>query len=382
MRTKDHLSILALLALLALTGLSRCGPPQLLPHATIGILVSDSDTQTAEVSRLAVRAIEYAVGERNQGHDTNQPEIQIQELDWQGLQLALSAGDPLPTAIIAPVPWKPDAHLELPPDLPVVLCGPHGPGEPPPLDMGEAVFTVVPMPDRQTQLAASLITRQRGVFRIALLYEDTPYGQELAQGFTTHLPEGLEVVFQANVSPELSAAGLASVLQEAGNAGAEALYDASPSLNNDQLTPLVRQSPLGLVVVSVESVLASEMSRYLADVDYVLPTGESVRENTGFLSFAEGYAQRYGGEVSLVETRAYQSACILLAAIENAGTLEGESIVAQLGTGELSTPWGPAHFDAQHVLLQTVHRVRTYALSFAPPRPDGSPSLWIAIDGP
>jgi branched-chain amino acid transport system substrate-binding protein len=221
------------------------------------------------------------------------------------------------------------------------------------------VFRVCGRDDQQGSVAAEFALSQLNAKRVAILHDKTTYGQGLADEFAKTLKsKGIEAVYYAGVpKEELDFRAVISAIKESkpdvwffGG-----IYDQGGPLLNQ-----ARQSGLTAPLISGDGLIDKEFIKTAgknAEGVYLTfgPDPKKVPSATEFLA---KYGKKYG-EAGPYSVYGYDSANILLTAIEKTGSTQFEKTSAFIHNNKFNSAMGPLEFDAKGDIKGTYYVIWT-----------------------
>jgi branched-chain amino acid transport system substrate-binding protein len=207
------------------------------------------------------------------------------------------------------------------------------------------VFRVCGRDDQQGAVGAEFAARRLGVQRVAVLHDKTPYGQGLADEFKKNAERlGLTVTYYGGVSADEMDFRAVITAMRTGNP--ELLYFGGIYNQAGPLLIQAKEAGFDVRFMSGDAVIDQEFlktaGRY-AEGAYLTfgPDPERVPTAKAFL---EKYRARFG-EPGPYSVYAYDTANVLLTAIEAVGSTDGEKLADYLHANAFSTAMGEIRFD-------------------------------------
>ncbi|MEM7346963.1 MAG: penicillin-binding protein activator [Chloroflexota bacterium] len=188
---------------------------------------------------------------------------------------------------------------------------------------------------------------------------------QLIEGFTQHFTaQGGDVVYQAQATP--NASDFATTLANLVSAKPDIIYlPASPDLSNQIVSQLNEVGAL-----DVASLLGSDVWAY-GNLDPAVMQGSyypthftGLDNDPTIQQWVEAYQSTYASQPDTLSTLGYDTALVLLEAIDRAGTFDPDQISHTLENDEFTTVTGPVSFDSHHNPHQPI------------------PIIQIGLDGP
>ncbi|GAB4426150.1 MAG: ABC transporter substrate-binding protein [Anaerolineae bacterium] len=220
------------------------------------------------------------------------------------------------------------------------------------------VFRVSTVFQAQGEAAAPFAIESLSVRRAALLIDPhDDYSATLGESFAAELAaQGGQIVYQGNFTP--AEADFTPALQAAGAAGAELLYLPAPvSVVNrlaGQMSQLRQSGSLRLTLLGSDSWHSADLDRTATAGSYF--TTHFFLDDPRPLTqqWTETYKASYAVAPDTLALLGYEAATVLLEAVQQAGTLDVESVAKTLAQGRFEGVTGPLTFDPQHNPLRPV----------------------------
>lgn len=208
------------------------------------------------------------------------------------------------------------------------------------------MFRVCGRDDQQGSVGAEFALNELKVKRVAVLHDKTTYGQGLADEFKKKAEKlGLQVVYYAGIPKE----------EYDFRANITAMKNVSPELVYfggiyNQAGPLVvqmKQSGLDAKFMSGDGTIDKEFIKTAskdAENSY-LTFGPDPAKVPSARPFIDGYKNRFKEDIGTYSIYGYDSATILMAAMEKAGTVDGEKVAKTMHSMKFDCAMGSIGFD-------------------------------------
>ncbi|MCK6625283.1 MAG: ABC transporter substrate-binding protein [Anaerolineae bacterium] len=214
------------------------------------------------------------------------------------------------------------------------------------------VFRVSTVFQAQGEAAARFAIESLSIRRAALLIDPhDDYSATLGESFAAELAaQGGQIVYQGNFTP--ADTDFTPALQAAGAAGAELLYLPTPiSVVNriaGQMSQLRQSGSLRLTLLGSDSWHSADLDRTAAAGSYFTTHFFLDDQQPPTQQWAETYKASYAVAPDTLAFLGYEAATVLLEAVQQAGTLDVESVAKTLAQGHFEGVTGPLTFDPQH----------------------------------
>ncbi len=206
------------------------------------------------------------------------------------------------------------------------------------------VFRVCGRDDQQGNIAAEFVNTVLKINKVAIIHDKTTYGQGLADEFRKRLSDNIEVVYYGGITQ--GDKDFKTVLTSIKDTLAELVYFGGIYPEAGLLVKQAREIKLTAPFMSGDGSI---------DPKFIEIAGESAAEGTYLtfspdpskLSGAKGFIDKYNakyGEIGPYSIYAYDAVNILIAAVKEAGTTEGQAIIEKLRSMEFSGALGKIKF--------------------------------------
>jgi branched-chain amino acid transport system substrate-binding protein len=209
------------------------------------------------------------------------------------------------------------------------------------------VFRVCGRDDQQGKVGAEFVSRNLQLKRVAVLHDKTTYGQGLADEFKRFLAEGVEVVYYEGIVQ--GDKDFKMILTAVKNRNPELIFFGGIYPEAGLLVKQAKELGLNAPFMSGDGTI---------DPKFIEIAGPQAAEGT-FLTFSpdpnniptartfiEHYRARFG-ELGPYSIYAYDATNLLLTAIREAQSAEGEQIIDRLHSLEFDAALGKITFDAR-----------------------------------
>ena len=209
------------------------------------------------------------------------------------------------------------------------------------------VFRVCGRDDQQGKVGADYVSQILKLKRVAVLHDKTTYGQGLADEFKRFLGEGVDVVYYSGIVQ--GDKDFKMILTAVGNKNPQLIFFGGIYPEAGLLVKQARELGLNAPFMSGDGTI---------DAKFIEIAGPQAAEGT-LLTFspdpnnmptAKGFLERYRsefGEIGPYSIYAYDATNILLTAIKEAQSTQGDLIAGKLRAMEFDTALGRISFDAK-----------------------------------
>lgn len=206
------------------------------------------------------------------------------------------------------------------------------------------VFRVCGRDDQQGKVAAEFVKNKLKVKKIAIIHDKTTYGQGLADEFKKHLNTAAEVVYYGGITQ--GDKDFKTVLTSIKEKKPELIYFGGIYPETGLFVKQAREINMAVPFMSGDGSI---------DPKFIEIAGDKAAEGT-YLTFspdpknipaAKGFMEKYNakfGEIGPYSIYAYDAINILLAAIKEAGTTDGNAVIEKLHSMEFSGALGKIRF--------------------------------------
>jgi branched-chain amino acid transport system substrate-binding protein len=200
----------------------------------------------------------------------------------------------------------------------------------------------------QGQAAARFAVETLGKRRAALLLDPSDdYSAALGNAFAAEfIAQGGEIVYQGTYTP--ADTNFTPVLQAAAQARADMIYLPAPVAVVNRLAAQWQQLPQRLTLLGSDSWDAPELDLAAVEGSYFTRHFFLDEHRPVIQAFADTYKASYAVAPDTLAALGYDAAAVLMAAVEQAGTMEVKRVAETLEQGRFETVTGPISFDRQH----------------------------------
>jgi branched-chain amino acid transport system substrate-binding protein len=224
------------------------------------------------------------------------------------------------------------------------------------------VFRVCGTDDQQGKVAADFVKRRLKAKRIAVIHDKTTYGQGLADLFREHLVNDAEVVYYAGITK--GDRDFKTVLTSIREKHPDLIFFGGIYPETGLLVKQAREIGIGAPFLSGDGSIDPkfiEIAGAAAEGTYLTFSPDPGRVPTA-KAFIDIYKKRFG-EIGPYSIYAYDAAQILLKAVKEAGTTEGNQVIQKIRSLEFNGALGRIRFDDKGDVIEAPYVV------------------WIAKDG-
>ena len=207
------------------------------------------------------------------------------------------------------------------------------------------VFRVCGTDDQQGRVAADFVTHKLMAKRVAIIHDKTTYGQGLADLFKEHIGNDGEVVYYAGVTKgdKDFKTVLTSIREKRPNLIFFGGIYPETGLLVKQAREIGMQEPFLSGDGSIDPKFIEIAGVNAAEGTY-LTFSPDPRRIPAAKTFIDVYEKRFG-EIGPYSIYAYEAAHILLKAVKEAGTTDGNSVIQKIHSLEFSGALGRIRFD-------------------------------------
>ena len=228
-------------------------------------------------------------------------------------------------------------------------------------------FRIVGHDDEGGRYASTFALQQLKARRIAVIHDDTGFGTMLANQFMQGLQgvqnHGGALVAQQTISSKTS--DFNAALTEVRNKDADLIFFGGLGPQAAALKLAMRRMGINATLLAGDGIVSPTFLR-LAGADgegtFGLAPGQAQEKMAGWKKFQDKYLATYGGPVELFAPFAYDAAYAIVAAIQQADSLEPARIAAALHNLKYKGLTGTIAFDGEGNLLNpayTIYQVRS-----------------------
>lgn len=225
-------------------------------------------------------------------------------------------------------------------------------------------FRIVGHDDDGGRYASGFALQQLKARRVAVIHDDSGFGTMLANQFTQGLQDkGATVVMQQAISSKTS--DFNAALTEVRNKDADLIFFGGLGPQAAALKLAMRRTGVSATLLAADGIVSPTFLR-LTGVDgegtFGLAPGQAQEKMAGWKKFQDKYLATYGGPIELFAPFAYDAAYAIVAAIQQADSLEPARIAAALHTLKYKGLTGTIAFDGEGNLLNpayTIYQVRS-----------------------
>ena len=208
-------------------------------------------------------------------------------------------------------------------------------------------FRTIASDDAQAKLEVEFALETLKVKKIAVIHDKGDYGKglaEFAKQFVEASGKG-EVVLYEGVTP--GAVDYSAVVQKIKRSEAEAVIFGGYHPEASKIVTQMKKKKVEAVFISDDGVKDDTFIKVAGEfAEGVYATGpKDVTKNPLSIKAAEEHKAKYNEDYGAFYLNAYAGALALLAAVQNAGSLDYDAIVNALRTKEVETPLGSIKFD-------------------------------------
>ena len=223
------------------------------------------------------------------------------------------------------------------------------------------VFRICGKDDQQGKVAAEFVVSQLKASKVAILHDKTTYGQGLADLFRRNLEEigkgSVQVVYFAGVTQ--GDKDFRGVLTAIVGTHPDLLYFGGIYPEGGLIAKQAKELGLAAPMMSGDGVIDPkfvEIAGKAAEGTFLTfgPDPQTVPQGRKFL---EKYHARFGPEWAPYAIYAYDSANLLLTAIQQAGATDGQRVVDALHKIRYEGALGPIAFDSKGDIVQSPYVV-------------------------
>jgi branched-chain amino acid transport system substrate-binding protein len=223
------------------------------------------------------------------------------------------------------------------------------------------------------------------VRKIAVVHENTLWGQEFAKSVQGFMPDFPEFKLVVDIAYQQGTADVTSEVQKLSAIKPDVIFHASYDAEAILFARTYKQynvSPSGIMAIGAAFGSSAFRGALGGDANYFLVrehwSRDLAKTNPQVAEVAKLYRQRYGKEMDGTPARAFTAAIVLADAINRAGSTDAAKVRAALAATDLKPsqlimPWDGVKFDAKGQNQRT-NGIFVQTL-------DGSPRLvWPAAD--
>jgi len=208
-----------------------------------------------------------------------------------------------------------------------------------------SVFRVCGRDDQQGKVGAEFVTEKLKLKKVAVIHDKTTYGQGLADEFKKFIANKVEVVYYGGIiqGDKDFKTALTSIKEKK----PELIYFGGIYPEAGLLVKQARELGISVPFMSGDGSIDPkfiEIAGASAAEGTYLTFSPDARKIPSARSFIENYEKKFG-EIGPYSVYAYDAANILLAAIKDAGTTEGKTVIDKLHTMEFPGALGKIKFN-------------------------------------
>jgi branched-chain amino acid transport system substrate-binding protein len=225
-------------------------------------------------------------------------------------------------------------------------------------------FRIVGHDDDGGRYASGFALQQLKARRVAVIHDETGFGTMLANQFMQGLQDkGGVLVAQQAISSKTS--DFNAALTEVRNKDADLIFFGGLGPQAAALKLAMRRTGVNATLLAADGIVSPTFLR-LTGVDgegtFGIAPGQAQEKMAGWKKFQDKYVAAYGGPIELFAPFAYDAAYAIVAAIQQADSLEPARIAAALHNLRYKGLTGTIAFDAEGNLLNpayTIYQVRS-----------------------